>query len=965
MNNKIVFFFLFVIFLFVVNNLSALTYFRLLVDGEETDTLIQGVDYYFQADCEPWDTVFFVIYEDFNDNGIIDGHEWSIWEGYDEIPTLIDNYEHPPEERGIFIDDIDPDLGELLFDVDLYWWVGDFIFKVWEGADTLVIPFHIAAPESLTMSVTGHVVIEGITPPNPAYFDILFWGGLFGPPEPIFMLFNTDSMGTFSFNWVGEPETIIIGFLDHDPPFESLGYRVEELFYYVYVDTHVTDVELYIPRFVPDTCTFHGYIATSEGEPVTCDSLFMVYYLDRYIPMPDDTFYVDADSGYFELRISMEMYEMIELGYKYYKIPTYLMTHSEFGMGSFYFNASDEIHDFEYTDTLFVKNDSFWVSYVYDYHTTPVMIDLPVKASNNRYGCTIVTVPYGSIVPFWICDNHLDTFWGTWYELTLASDDVLPPNYAFYNGGRYSVKVGDSVEIIIGEMRSFISGTLFSATGEIITDSTKFVLHQYSGSGGYLWYGYEIPIINGIYENTPLFSDTLYWFESDTFAGYMRPINDCRSFVPGYHTANFTLYPTDTFFSLYLEIDSSDPRDDVFQVELYSPEDDAMHSKRIPKNRWVSFPIYSGFSEPCRLLIKNLSLYGASPLPLTRLVENNGNIPVEAGDSILINMEAPIDYFIMEFVEDPADAWQHSLSPASLTICYYSREDTHIVYSYVPNDDCGMSLELPIFSEPMLVKPESPFWFDLHYFIANPDEYLIVGGAYRPDHVTRYFNKGTGEMLLSLDGYPADYLGDDTIFFPRGDFSGIETPEHPEHHYIADLFLFRTDMFHHPYGDGSVMAFHDVCDGEWTVVLPESLPGGFVPAVTETTFYVEDMSIYPDEWQEFPIAIPVKSPAGVHGYVNRELRFFEANLIQADFYVQGTDSLAATTRAWQYYPWGPPSILAKYYKRNTELPPNEYYLQLSFTGWTAEEPIIYPEQIEFSYTGDSLLLPDSYIAMTR
>ncbi|RLC45854.1 MAG: hypothetical protein DRH70_06695, partial [Candidatus Coatesbacteria bacterium] len=117
--------------------------------------------------------------------------------------------------------------------------------------------------------------------------------------------------------------------------------------------------------------------------------------------------------------------------------------------------------------------------------------------------------------------------------------------------------------------------------------------------------------------------------------------------------------------------------------------------------------------------------------------------------------------------------------------------------------------------------------------------------------------------------------------------------------------------------------------------------------------------------QEFPIQIPVVSPPGVHGYINREMRYFQASLIRADYYLQETDSLVATKAAWQYHPWGPPSILAKYFIRETELPPGDYYVVLSFTGWVAEEPFIYPERIEFTYPGDSLLLPDSYIGMTK
>ncbi|MBN2544039.1 hypothetical protein JXI42_14360, partial [bacterium] len=941
--------------------LNALTYFRVLVEGEISDTLVQGQSYSFEVGVDPLSTALFFFVEDLNNNSVIDPEETPLLPPYEHVKFQDNLYILP--DSGAFYIDSDSTEGQIyIHDFFYILWVGNYILFCYDETDTFFQPFHVLPPDTVTMSVSGRIIFEGITPPNPLLSSFLLLGGIEVSEDPVVMLFNPDSFGDFSFNWLGDPGTVFLNFTGSDPIlYEDIIYDIEDLNYEVYVDGHETGVEVWVRAYYPDTAVFHGYIVSSEGEPVTADSLFVVY--------PDgvgwcgymDTFYVSAEDGYFGLNIVMDRCTHMQGYFDYYKVPHDFLT----PFTGWYLAFSPEMSlEFEYNDTLFVINDSIWVSYTYERSTAPFEIDLPVKVNNYNYGYTNALVPYDSNLAIGIYWDDSIGADNPWYELTLDCEDCLPENYSLYGGRNYWVTAGDSIELVIGEMRSFISGTLFSAAGGRIFETTLLKLHQYSGYGSFSGSSYDIPIVDGIYENAPLFSDTLYWLEIDSIDGYMYSINDHRSFPSGHHTVNFSLYPTDAYFLLYLEIDSSDPMDDAFHVKLYSPEDDAMYSKRVVKNRWVSFPIYSGFDEPCRLLIANLA-YGGFPPPLVRLVENNGNIPVEAGDSIRITMEVPIDYFIMEFVEDPADAWQHSLSTASLNICYYSREDTHLIYSYVPNYDSGMSLNLPIFSEPMLVRPESPFWFDLHYFIANPDEYLIVGGAYRPDHVTRYFNKGSGEMLLSLDGYPADYLGDDTIFLPRGDFSGVEIPEYPDHHYIADLFLFRTDMFHHPYGDGSVMAFHDVCDGEWTVVLPESLPGGFVPAVTETTFYVEDMSIYPDEWQEFPIAIPVKSPAGVHGYVNRELRFFEANLIQADFYVQGTDSLAVSARAWQYYPWGPPSILAKYYIKNTELPPNDYYLQLSFTGWTVEEPIIYPEQIEFSYTGDSLLLPDSYIAMTR
>lgn len=938
-----------------------------MVDSVDVDTVMQGTPYVFEVDCAPAGSVGVIVARDLNGNLILDPGERSILG--DESVFVVDNEEEPEHDNPFF--DSDTVEGRIRLEMAMFIAPGDWIIAFYEGSDTLQHPLHFLPPDPLLRSVSGTITFEEMTLPDTILSGLAIIA--YNTDLSLAMFSITDSMGFYSFNWPGDPEWVTVKL---NPIGEIGGYLEDSLGYIdignpgvdtiIFIGGHLTGVDFFVPFWVPDTGLLYGYIQSSDGEPITSDSLLEIFVLhstwdeeaDSEIITGIDTIFADCDSGHFETKIALDRWGNAGGDIGYYNVPPEYMKPCD--NGQFWFNPEWGDTVYEFNDTLFTKNDSLWIVYSFDGATTPLAVDLPLRISNWEYGSVESNLPSDSTVTVHVYSDSAASEWGISYNVSLASDTILPENYGFYGGDSPWVNVGDTLELLIGEHNVFVAGTVFSASGEIICDAFSLSAIEHSTRGGF----YDTQVFDGTFE-IGLFDNIDYEFQLEWLSeGYMTPPSTMQKFDPGYYAVNFTLYPLDTVYYLYLDIDSYDPMDDTLSIRMLSPDSQHSYISNFATNRWEPMPIYSGFTDSCRIRILNKYGVGYEP-PFTRIVENNGNIPAMPGDSIYLSAELPIDNFTMEFERDSADSWQYIVTPEYFTIQYYDIADTHLVYSYFPMHECGMSLELPIFEQQLLVKVETPWMFDLHHFLANPDDYLRVGGPYRPDRVEKYMNSGSGEVLLTLEGYPAEYLGDDTIWLPHGDFSGVETPDFPGHHYIADLFFFRTDMWHHPYGDGSVMAFHDVCDGEWTVILPDTFPGGFVPTVTETTFYCHDMSIYPDDWQEFPIQISVGSPDGVHGYINREMRYFQASWIQADYYLQATDSLVASKTAWQYYPWGPPSILAKYFIRETELPADNYYIELTYSGWTAVEPFIYPERIEFTYPGDSLLLPDSYIGMTK
>ncbi|MBN1756475.1 T9SS type A sorting domain-containing protein, partial [bacterium] len=930
--------------------LYAISYVDLFVEGIPADSMTQDQTWAFELDCVPEDTVFFFIFEDVNTNGMIDSADIQLF----NRAYIVDNDTLSTE---VTLFDSDITAGIIYCEVWIHFWPSSYFIQFREDSTIITRNMHVGEADSVSMSLSGSFILEGITPPHPLLKDIIFLGGRLDPLVGGFV--KTDSMGNFLLNWFAEPGNIIVAILDEYEEHTESGYVLKDYIDSVLIDGHVTGYEIYIPFFVPDSGIISGTIMSSSGEPVHAESLFMITVERCSHCGVCETLFTGTDEyGFFEASVSYELCDGISGNGIYYKIPeAFLKPHLAF----YYFFPFDPIDHWFFNDTLFEKNDTIWLIFEYDSSTVPISEPLPLLL--NGPGYTTASLYPEILTPIMVYNLPDSSEGEVWYTIDINREETYPENYILHRDHGCGGSPGDTIFLSVGEARVSIAGSLFSITGEMLPINGYLRIFEYRHGDRWSSASYGTIISEGTFSDY-LFDNSRFGFLiNEQFEGYMLNDTVYYAFSPGTYTTNLIYLPLDSIYWLYLEVDSEDTLDNQLSAYIYNDIFRAFYEHNFHTNRWVAMPIYSGFTEASRLKIQNIPRRERPPF--TRLIEDNGNIPVMPGDSLYITVTMPVDYFIMEFVEDTADAWQHTMQINGFHINYYDRTGGELIYRYEIPYSASYSITCPVFGEPMNVRAEPKYWFwNLHYFIANPEGFTI-GGPYRPDRVQVYLNKGSGELLMSFIGYPPYYLPSDTFFLMDGSATGVEIPEFPGHHYETDFFIFEMVPYRHPYGFGTVMYFHDVCDGEWTIAFPETLPGGFKPLVRDTSFYCEDISVYPDEWQEFDIHIPCGAPSGVHGYINRDSYFLQANLLEIKYYQAYTDSLVASKMAWQYYPWGNLSRIVKHYIKETELPTGDYYATLNYEGYFDAEPFIYPDKISFNYEGDSLLIPDFYVGNTK
>ncbi|MBN1756077.1 hypothetical protein JW877_07700, partial [bacterium] len=819
--------------LFVLSANAGLYSVRVLIDEEDADTVVQGTPFWLEIIIDPGDTFSLTVIVDLDGDRMFSADDRIFVRGIMHDNTTREDYDESPIAL-----DYDTTLGRVLFFFPFSISPGGYIFLISQDADTITDYILQIPPDPLLYSISGIIEIEDRPPPDSLYEMLVITG--YDEDDMFFIVALIDSMGNYTLNWPFEPAlfSFVVSIIDEDTLLNwfnySLGYDLDdEPETTFFVNRHHTGLNFLVPLWKPDTLHLIYHAVDNFNNPIDIDSL-LILRLSDYLWDDDsgfpvlvslDSLYLDCVDGLIEKDFAMPRLEYIEGALEFFNFPSEMLK-SNTNLDIYLFADNPETL-VEHFDTFYIKNDSLWIRYSYDMGLTPLDIELPFTVQNYRFGYTEVSIPRDSTCGVWIYSAPGGPTWDNSYQVSFAADTALPGNYGFYQGNSAGISVRDTLQLLMGLYDVSLTCSLLSFTGEIVNEHTLLVLDfNYPTGTDYCIFSFEFD--TGLVEMR-LFSGIEYTSRINiSNLNYMIPPHEKLSFESGTYNRNIYFYPLDTTYWLYLNIDSDEPIDESLSVMMLSPDGQHSSSANFPTNRWQEMPIYSGFDDSCRIRITNRFRY--SPYyGFSRLIENNGNIPVTPGDSIYLIAELPVDEFIMEFKRDTADSWQYPIGPNRFTIDYYSLADTELVYQFIPPRDAGMSLDLPIFEEQMLVKVEVPFNISLHHFLANPDDYLRVGGPYRPDRVRRRLNSGTGEMLLTLEGYPSEYLGDDTVFYPRGNFYGVETPDYPGYQYIANLFFFGTTPYRHPYGDGSVMAFHDVCDGQWTVILPDTLPGGFIP----------------------------------------------------------------------------------------------------------------------------------------
>ncbi|HHS51037.1 MAG TPA: T9SS type A sorting domain-containing protein [candidate division Zixibacteria bacterium] len=781
---------------------------------------------------------------------------------------------------------------------------------------------------------------------------------------------DLESDAYYHFFWP-EAESVIVEIYLGDYGYyfrDVLGYDTEAARTVVFVDGHLTDVDIHVPFWVPDSGMFYGDIFTTDGSIVNADSLLMViinhWDVDSFIP---ETLFADVVDGSFSVMVPMERHGSVGGNFQIVqdRIPDDYMREDPRGWLNYFWVSTDE-PAFYHSDTLLAKDASFklryWTAFAgFDSLEVKIWFDR-ISTYAILHRDETMTIPVHDISDWeWVHEGY-------YLELNYDSPIGIPENYTLVTPTERPPRahVGDSLVLRLDRMDAFVVCSLHTPEGELVPLEDAILYISLAP------YGPSVKTVHfegGIAE-TYLFGDMIYKFGLglgwDHLLDWTAEGEQRNYIINGDNSFNWTLYPIDTTFYLYIEIDSPDYDTLSVVVETSELEEGKNRSYELPKNTWVEIPMSNYFVGSSTIKIQPRHPY--SDPPLTLFIANNGFIPAIPGDSIFITTQEPIDSFVIELRHDPEDV--HVTSHIYLDefyMDYYDPSDTSLVVRI----ELGMggevsSWHLPIFSERLLfnITPIGDY-FRKHNFIANPDEYVMVGGPFRPDRIRKFLNYGSGEVLLTLAGYPAEFMPADTIYYPRDYFVGVGVPDYPDYRYYADLFFFRTVPYEHPFGYNSVMAFHDICDGQWTIRLPDTLPGGFVPAVRETTFYCSNIEIYPHEWNEFPINIPVIPPDGIQGYIHKN--YFSSPMIKSDsllisIFDAEAETLVTTTMSWQVTGWDPRNIM--YYIPAGRVPEGNYFATMEYLGGGGEK-FIYPRKNYFTYSGGLEILDDFFIDHVR
>ena len=219
---------MFIVFMVFNSAVFGMTYFRVLVDGSESDTQIQGQSQTFEMDCGSSGAVIVTFYSDIDSSGTIDTGEYPIFQM---------NFE---DNATGFPADSDPTVGIMSFDWPLHYPPGCYVLEANDDADTLELTYTVSAPDPLLRSVSGTVVMDGITPPDDILTQLPFMAGTMSPP--LLMYFLPDTMGNYSFNWPGGDDTISFMLMGNVEGYEFDGLHP------LLVDGHIADLELHFSR---------------------------------------------------------------------------------------------------------------------------------------------------------------------------------------------------------------------------------------------------------------------------------------------------------------------------------------------------------------------------------------------------------------------------------------------------------------------------------------------------------------------------------------------------------------------------------------------------------------------------------------------------------------------------------------------------------------------------------------------
>ncbi|MBN1756078.1 T9SS type A sorting domain-containing protein [bacterium] len=865
---------------------EAFTYLRIMQGGSEVETVVQGTPFSFILDCEPLDTVFLEFIPDYNENGIIDLGENPIRIG---AMPIVDNGEYEPDGPPYF--DSDPTAGILNIMNFGYTEEGMWFVRFSNRTDEISASFTMVAPPTITGTVSGRLVLEGMTPPDTLLQNIPIVGMNFA--VPIFMLAITDNEGNFNFNWPVDPDTAMIFLaLEEDVLryYMGIGYNLSEGFdISIYIDGDITGLEINIPHSTSGT-TFLDFMVM--GTPV--DTIIQGQrYAIKLDCFPFDTlnFSMIPDLNH-NGRIDPGEENLLPFG-------TTIADNAEpspYGP-PFYDNDTTEgmilipmmIHFWEGDWICEMYNDS---AYIAEPFTIIAPSPLPASLSGN-----LIFEGLSTPDP-WIDRIIIGAFAEDFSVGMLFSPDEYgeysvnwpgePCNLSFqpivssdinmhFDSMGYEINFIDTSVYIDGHITDF--DIIFRAGGisylDLYVEGVESDI-QVQGQEYYFemdcreWATLFFEIYwdqnsNGILEagepnflhSTWLVNDNMWGFELFDFDSTPGLIKiDIPFQLPPNHyialanegllsqTCPFIVQapdPVTMSISGTVILEGLTPPDSLLEKIIVQAANSAVSVTYITYcDQYGEYTInWASGSDNVTLSIRepypsyDYTFSSALNTIYVTSIETGVDLFVPSliyGDSILINFET--DSGLWEIPQGNIQAV--FVTPEMDTVNFLPFPDSGDIYIPVKPYRCGVFFEgdNPYFAEHQFLSPYHILW-------TTPDSF--------PEVFDLYVDQTNYHFLLYFDDFALDSVPPEGI---RVELFGTDSMGH-EYYTDFNVFIGFYDSTY------LVASERELCDGWWTLIIPDTLPGNFIPAFTETTFYIPEVF----DWPWFAVHCPVSFTA--------------------------------------------------------------------------------------------------------
>ena len=203
-----------------------------------------------------------------------------------------------------------------------------------------------------------------------------------------------------------------------------------------------------------------------------------------------------------------------------------------------------------------------------------------------------------------------------------------------------------------------------------------------------------------------------------------------------------------------------------------------------------------------------------------------------------VEIYAVVDSILVNFSYDP-DGWEVRQDELQAT---YIDATTYEVLSVVPFPPEG-PVYLPVREDSCGIIFGGSYPEFLEHVFLSPAETLWVSGESYPEGYDIYANTTNYHFMLIFDGFELDSVPPEGI---SCEFFGSDAEGHT---YYTKHTVF-IDFYHDEYVVGGE---RELCDAGWMLVLPDTLPGNYIPAFTETTFAIPETTDWP--WYEMHIPV--------------------------------------------------------------------------------------------------------------